>query len=397
MEEVKKRRMVSLEAINPKQSTSLILAMADALVIPLTFIFFVSRAGLLARGIPEGYHEGEDMCPVTNVGREFLYTIDAGVALYTKGYFTTACNIEDGYLRLWIDLFVRGIATTTDSFFLLWATFLRAKLFDSIVVRMIFVPVASVFFGLVTTLVKLGTDVLPDLEGNQNAIELNKWMLAQMDKVQPRAKRLPNTLPRVRPAKDYQDWFKYNYGRTARQFRWFTQQAGNRVEGYVKGAIWYAIYIRLALLVLDQLALLMGMDGLRAVSVAENVFPGAVQSLQQKVSKDRLSSDFLESLFKGLLAFAARLVPRVVGFAANYTPSLVISYVVPLIEFLVNVLMWLVDKGKVYILVAIVFQVGRWSIAKLKDNINGRFSRAYSKAEKDTPFHEFTAQIKWMQ
>merc|ERR1719162_49369 len=154
----KKVRFNSLEAINPKQTTSIILALVDAFVLPVTIWYLIRQTG-----IPEGYNDGVDVCPLIDQGRSLVFSIDAGLSLYTKHYFMSACNIEDGYVRLWVDVFVRGIATNTDSLFLLAVTAFRAQLYHKIVIRMVFVPIAMILQAILVTMVHFFTLGLPNL------------------------------------------------------------------------------------------------------------------------------------------------------------------------------------------------------------------------------------------
>jgi hypothetical protein len=171
------QRFHSVEAIHPKQTTCLLSAMLDALFLPLT-IFFVIRH----TGIPEGYNDGIDVCPIVDRFRGALFSFDAGISLYTKHYFHFGCNLEDGYIRLWIDAFVRCIATDTDSFVLLVLTAMRAYAFHNFIIKKMFVPVGVFFEATVATLVYLGATFLPDVDKWRIAGPFKNWLTKAVDK-----------------------------------------------------------------------------------------------------------------------------------------------------------------------------------------------------------------------
>jgi len=310
----KKVRFNSLEAINPKQTTSIILALVDAFVLPVTIWYLIRQTG-----IPEGYNDGVDVCPLIDQGRSLVFSIDAGLSLYTKHYFMSACNIEDGYVRLWIDVFVRNIATNTDSLFLLAVTAFRAQLYHKIVIRMVFVPIAMIFQAIFLALVYFLTLGLPNLEDNKFVAPFQRKLTKWVDQVQAPSKRLPNTLTRSRPSMQYKDFFSYNYGRITRQFRWFKQSAGNRLEALSQVAFRIPICIRLCCMMLQM--------GWIFAAIAKIVVPDQFWNSPNinfaQVSKDTYSGLLLESIGKWAMHFVFRQASTV----AAYTPPIVIRTV----------------------------------------------------------------------
>jgi len=385
----KKLRFHSLEAINPKQTTSLILAIADAIVLPLVFWYLVRQTG-----IPEGYNDGIDVCPLVDQGRSLVFSIDAGLSLYTKHYFMLACNIEDGYVRLWVDVFVRCIATNTDSLFLLAVTAFRAQLYHKIVIRTAFVPIAMIIQAIFSTIVYFFTLGLPNLERNKMLAPFQRVLTNFVDRVQAPAKRLPNTLSRSRPSMQYKDYFSYKYGRLPRQFRWNKESAGNRLEALSLAMFRIPICIRCCCMFLRM--------GWIFAAIANVVVPDQFWKSPNidftQVSKDEYSGVLLESIGKWAMHFVFRHATTVADFTVTYTPQFVVQAIAFLMPFLVMARDILLENY-VAILGGLIVLAIPWSIYKSVKKFEKNQLRKFNQQAEDHvnyPFTTYEARMKWM-
>lgn len=385
----KKYRFHSMEAINPKQTTNIILAVFDALVLPLTFYYLLRQTG-----IPEGYNDGIDVCPIVDKGRSLLFSIDAGLSLYTKHYFMMACNIEDGYVRLWIDVFVRNIATNTDSLFLLAVTAFRAKLYHSIVVRTAFVYIAVIAQAVLTTVLYFFTEALPDLEKNATLAPFRRKLTELVNKVQPPGKRLPNTLSRSRPSMQFKDYFSYYYGRIPRQFRWFKESSGNRLEAISSVAFRVPICIRLCCMFLRMGWIFTGI----AKVVAPNSFWQSPNIDFAQVSKDTYSGALLESLCTWLMHFVLSRATTVADLALTYTPKVVVGSVEFVVPHIKTVLGLMIDNYVAVVAGLIALSIP-WGIRKYYFSTLKSQERSFNKKVDDNvnyPFTTYEARVKFM-
>lgn len=390
----KKVRFNSLEAINPKQTTSIILALVDAVVLPATILYLIRQTG-----IPEGYNDGIDVCPLIDQARSLVFSIDAGISLYTKHYFMSACNIEDGYVRLWIDVFVRNIATNTDSLFLLAVTAFRAQLYHKIVIRMVFVPIAMICYAMFVTLVYFFTQGLPNIEDNSMVAPFKRKLTKWVDQVQAPSKRLPNTLSRSRPSKQYKDFFSYNYGRITRQFRWFKQSAGNRLEALSQVAYRIPICIRLCCMMLQM--------GWVFEAIAKIVVPDQFWNSPNinfaQVSKDTYSGLLLESIGKWAMRFVFRHASTVASFIVSYTPPIVLRTVTfiarDVLDLEGNLIMArdILLENYVVVLCILVMLAIPWAVRRwLKRVEEAQLRRFNEQAADKYNFTTYEARMKWM-
>merc|ERR1712086_149140 len=92
-------------------------------------------------GLPSDYMSGRDVCPTTHFVRSRMHHLDSGLTFLLKDKLALTCNLEDGYFRLIIDAWVRGISTDSDNLLLLYSAIVRSLVFHTIAIRLILMPI----------------------------------------------------------------------------------------------------------------------------------------------------------------------------------------------------------------------------------------------------------------
>jgi len=397
-----KTRFHSMEAINPKQNASLIFAVMDALFLPLFVLFVIRQAG-----IPEGYNDGVDVCPIVDKARELIFRFDAGISLYTKYTLTPICNLEDGYIRLWLDVFVRGIATDTDSFFLLAATIFRARLYHYFFIKTVVMPIAVMFQAIFTTVLYCFTRSLPNLDDSTMFKPFKKLVTKLVDRIQKPSSRLPNTLWRSRPSMQYKDYFTYVFkSHLPRQYRWFSESANNRLCAFSGLLFCIPIAMRTCTIFLRMGWLFHG--------IAEKILPSSFWHSPNidfaQVTKDEYTGVMLESLFKGSVHHAGRFaqghlmyvvdhVPNVTQYTVTNAPSAVVWLVAFLQTnvVLLGTALWeqRIVLGGLLLVFGIVSAVRLQITHLLWSKPNKRFHKLAADEIK-APLTSYRCRVKWM-
>merc|ERR1719272_2222327 len=96
---------------------------------------------VMSVGLPSGYMSGRDVCPTTHFVRSRMNHFDSGLTFLLKEKLAMTCNLEDGYFRLIIDAWVRGISTDSDSLLLLYSAVARSLVFHTVAIRFIVLPI----------------------------------------------------------------------------------------------------------------------------------------------------------------------------------------------------------------------------------------------------------------
>lgn len=251
----------SLEAIDPTQSRSTfyLAPLFDLLVVPallfLTVVFV---------GVPANYMTGKDVCPTTHFVRSKMYHFDSGLTFLMKEKLAMTCNLEDGYFRLIIDTWVRGISTDSDSLLLLYSAIVRSLVFHTIAIRLIILPILVIVNSAASGLMQVCISIAAYLAGETYMFlpiglqtrlsKLAGSLQATSDDVAFRltwwlpltgmflsknvtqcfpcviSKIPPYTTPRTRPRTDYMDAYKYWKERQTRMAEFFYDTAKTRLE-----------------------------------------------------------------------------------------------------------------------------------------------------------------------
>lgn len=303
-----KKRLHTMEAIDPRQSTYLISTLLDVIVLPLAMLAIVIRVG-----IPDGYTVGADVCPLSHSVRKLLFSIDAGMStIYAKPYLAGFCNLEDGYVRLFMDAFLRCALTDTDSGFLLFVTLCRAVVFNYLIIRKVIVPIAVFFHTIISMIFFLMENSLPESRRSS-------WDTSQLVK-RPYFKWLrppmPITKPRLRPPEQYVDNFRYRYGRLERRWDWARHTCRKRTLAFSGVLICLPVTVRVCTIVF------------RMGWFFQDMVPASWHAEFRElapVSKDPYSGIMLENFLKGLVKAVGVAVFSVLRRCAPYVPNVVVK------------------------------------------------------------------------
>lgn len=262
----------SLEAIDPTRSRNLcfLAPLFDFLVLPT--ILFIA---ILTWGLPGHYMSGRDVCPAIHFARRELYHFDSALLFLMKDKFAWACNLEDGYIRLIYDTWVRGISTDSDSMLLLASAFVRATAFHFLFLQHVIMPVLVVLNVVLDNIFYLFLLFCSDYVSQllpvrvQNALHsLVLYLQAQTDRnCDPSngGTRPPPTLARERPRSDYLDAYKYWKGRFSRMHEFFFHSAKDRLQLLAQYLPLAAVALRVLCITTSlgwYLRLLCGMSGI---------------------------------------------------------------------------------------------------------------------------------------
>jgi len=142
--EDKKGRLHTIEDIDKKRKaahTEVGAAMNLGLIIWLGYLLY-------SYDLAKDYFSGANMCPLVNLVRTFILYLDPNAFIYVKPSLAVACDAEDSFWRLLMDLWVRGICTGRDSLPLIAMTLPMAFLFRK-VLAMFVCPVLAAIYATV--------------------------------------------------------------------------------------------------------------------------------------------------------------------------------------------------------------------------------------------------------
>jgi len=224
----------------------------DLIVIAASFFL------LSGSGIKEDYFQGASYCPGLGRVRWSVARLDANIFFYWKNEFAQYCDWEDSYWRFFMDTWVRGILTNTDSWILLISAFIRALTFEEFL-RVIISPIVAYTYAVLAYCVQmvefwLHSFLYEKLEGDDHTV--TKW-LKRISKVVDRfhfaqtlgiidgKKPAPRTHRRKRPSTDFAEYVTYMWGRNFRMLDYYQSQARTACNVILKGSLAAAVLIRI--------------------------------------------------------------------------------------------------------------------------------------------------------
>mmetsp|Transcript_102476 Transcript_102476/g.182043 ORF Transcript_102476/g.182043 Transcript_102476/m.182043 type:complete len:370 (+) Transcript_102476:56-1165(+) len=219
-------------------------ALLDLVLLPVLLLLILYKSG-----IPDDYLDGLDVCPTVGSLRRFLAHQDPSVLSLLKTFNmpTSICGLEDGYIRLFYDAWVRGIATGTDSWLLLLTTLPRALLFHASFIALLTPLVALTHAALSSSLYMLEELVVSRIPIMPKvALALQSFT----DSVAPDAP--PLTKARKRPSKNFIEGLVYWISRRLRIFRHCYTVAGSRISSFGLMSLAVAILLRVFCLTLTS-------------------------------------------------------------------------------------------------------------------------------------------------
>jgi len=183
--------------------------------------------------------------------------VDANFFFYYKAHLSKYCDWEDSYWRFFMDTWVRGILTGTDTWLLLASEFFRALVFEEFF-RVLITPVVAISYSIVATVcrlieMKLYNIIYEGLEGEQHRFThmlervekvMKKLSLAQRLTIIDKKKPPPQTLRRKRPATDWTESFRYWMDRHTRLLAHYKAQAQTACRFVMQRTLWVAAFMR---------------------------------------------------------------------------------------------------------------------------------------------------------
>jgi len=220
-------------------------------------IVFLAYEGF--KGVSHDYFYGVSYCPGLSKARGGIARLDMNLFYYFKNSLAIYCNIEDSFWRLIMDTWLRGLLTGTDSWLLLISTFPFAFVFEELV-RMVLAPAMGLLYAILVVVLRRVEDNIPYVEQLQFLKRLSIASTVQAEGQPP-----PPTLWRKRSREDPIELTKYFYNRQLRAFNFYRGSAQAVMSKVFRGIVWYALFIRVACLIIDINSFLVG--GLHAVGL----------------------------------------------------------------------------------------------------------------------------------
>mmetsp|Transcript_25688 Transcript_25688/g.47437 ORF Transcript_25688/g.47437 Transcript_25688/m.47437 type:complete len:533 (+) Transcript_25688:74-1672(+) len=221
------------EILDPEKITGV--KMISPILPDLLFLTVVIFTIAVTGSLTEEHILGASYCPTTNRIRKWLVYFDPNIFYYYKAPFAENCNIEDSFWRtIVIDLWVRAIATGTDSMLLLLQSSFIGTFF-AVFVNFFFSRIVGFLYGVFAQLVHWMESTLPreDHEGNPSIFV----KLAEVSKrisFSKFVKAPPLTEWRRRPMEDYMENWRYFKKRQLRVFKAYEAHA----QGMMSALIW---------------------------------------------------------------------------------------------------------------------------------------------------------------
>mmetsp|Transcript_26202 Transcript_26202/g.55536 ORF Transcript_26202/g.55536 Transcript_26202/m.55536 type:complete len:443 (-) Transcript_26202:337-1665(-) len=242
----------SIEEIAHLRGVKLITPILLDLILLVVVFFFANGSGITLE-----YFNGASYCPALSRGRTWLMRVDANFFFYYKAHLSKYCDWEDSYWRFFMDTWVRGILTGTDTWLLLASEFFRALVFEEFF-RVLITPVVAISYSIVATVcrlieMKLYNIIYEGLEGEQHRFThmlervekvMKKLSLAQRLTIIDKKKPPPQTLRRKRPATDWTESFRYWMDRHTRLLAHYKAQAQTACRFVMQRTLWVAAFMR---------------------------------------------------------------------------------------------------------------------------------------------------------
>lgn len=211
----------SVEEISEEESSSqgvrLVSPVVDELLVALLIYVMVRNVR-----VEEDYLRSGNHCPTISGLQELVAAWDDGLFYVVKGVFTSYCFTEDSFWRLFLDAWVRGIVTETDSWFLLLAVLPSAFVFQGLLL-LVMVPLiagAHAFLVWIFSEVERRLPRIPQLvlvEAVVRKVDITGALGLSGDDDDPP----PWTFKRQRPALSFKDAQRYFWGRQLRTITFY--------------------------------------------------------------------------------------------------------------------------------------------------------------------------------
>mmetsp|Transcript_26455 Transcript_26455/g.63116 ORF Transcript_26455/g.63116 Transcript_26455/m.63116 type:complete len:490 (-) Transcript_26455:119-1588(-) len=224
----------------------------DLILVAAGMFFYFSSAGIS----PE-YFSGASYCPGLARVRYWTARFDANVFFYFKNELAQYCDWEDSYWRFFMDTWIRSVLTNTDSWILLFASFLKAATFEEFL-RIIITPVVAAVYATLAYIVRsiefwLHKILYERLEGSTHTVTKLLQRLSRVVQFIRVSSKLgidsvelaPPTHRRKRPASDIAEYFVYAWRRRFRLLDYYRAQARAVCNLLLKGSLLAATALRI--------------------------------------------------------------------------------------------------------------------------------------------------------
>jgi len=226
------------------------------------------------------YFQGAPYCPGVTRGRSSFMFYEPTLFFYFKADIAKYCDFEDSYWRFFMDTWIRGVLTETDTWPLIISSLIKALFFEELV-RIVISRIIPFFFVLVATPVR-GVEVwiqrfTKEHEGRNHL--LTKFLkktaeVVEMISLAPKlldssVKVAPKTLHRKMPSKDWLEGWNYRLNRLTRLKNVYSVEAHRACTFVMRGTLVVTAVVRVACMLIDgemfkTMAQLLGYDSVIA-------------------------------------------------------------------------------------------------------------------------------------
>jgi hypothetical protein len=208
--------------------------------------------------------------------------LDANLHLYFKARVSFFCDLEDSFWRLFMDTWLRGIVTGSDSWLLIITTYMGAWIFDKLI-TMVVAPVVGTIYAIFATIareleLKLQKFLIARSQEFDDPLEIENVLKQIQDfvetvsltrRIQLKGKNVPPPIThlRIRPKTDTIEHAKYLWKRAFRLLAYNQAVAAAACRWLLANSIYVAAGIRVFCMLIGRtpfllLARLLGLGGI---------------------------------------------------------------------------------------------------------------------------------------
>jgi hypothetical protein len=266
----------SIEELDADQSLEILTPILLDLLVLGGVVFLMSGSSIT----PE-YFQGTSYCPGVTRARSAFVKYDPNLFFYFKADIAKYCDLEDSYWRFFMDTWIRGVLTETDTWLLICSELVKALAFEELV-RIVISHVIPWFFAPVATLVRFVEVQIQrftyDHEGRKHTLThflektakvVEKISLAPKLQLDSGVTVVPRTLRRRRPSEDWLEDLSYQWSRLTRRQHLYSVEAHRACTFVLRGTLVFAVVVRVACMFMGgelfkSLAQLLGSDSVIA-------------------------------------------------------------------------------------------------------------------------------------
>lgn len=262
----------SIEELDDDQALEILTPILLDLLVLGGVVFLMSGSSIT----PE-YFLGTSYCPGMTRARSAFVKYDPNLFFYFKADIAKYCDLEDSYWRFFMDTWIRGVLTETDTWLLICSELVKALVFEELV-RIVISHVIPWFFAPVATTVRFVEVQIQrftyDHEGRKHTLThflektakvVEKISLAPKLQLDSGVAVVPRTLIRRRPSEDWLENLTYRWNRLTRSTNLYSAEAHRACTFVLRGTLVFAVVVRVACMFMGgelfkNLAQLLGSD-----------------------------------------------------------------------------------------------------------------------------------------